>query len=388
MGTKVAPTYAIIFMNWFEEKYVYTYKQKPRVWFRFIDDVWGVFRGTESEMKEFIDHLNRVHESIKFTAEYSKKQVVFLDMITMVDSTKRISTTLYVKPTDNHGYLDFSSSHPIHNKTSIPYSQFLRIKHNCSEWEYFAEHSLKMCIHLSLRGYPNDLIYSSLMRVAGMEREDLIRAQPKKSSEKKQIFCIIDFNPYNPDIKTIINKHWPILERSSSTRSLLDYNITVGYRKPKNLGDILCRTDISQISLNEKNNLPLCPLLGRCGHCPRLNKTGRIMSHSTGHKYKTHRKITCRSSNLIYCIECKWCSKQYVGQTKNQLSVCMNNHISSIKNHMDTPLARHMNREHSVEVKPPIKVTILQLMRTENSHQRDKWENIWIARLNSISRLG
>ena len=74
--------------------------------------------------------------------EYSKEQVVFLDVTTYISEHNKIETTLYVKPTDSHGYLDFDSSHPYHNKSSIPYSQFLRVKRNCSQWEEFATHDL------------------------------------------------------------------------------------------------------------------------------------------------------------------------------------------------------------------------------------------------------
>ena len=47
MGTRVAPTYANLFMDSIERKYIYTYSRKPIVYFRFIDDVWGIFRGSE-----------------------------------------------------------------------------------------------------------------------------------------------------------------------------------------------------------------------------------------------------------------------------------------------------------------------------------------------------
>ena len=40
MGTKVAPSYAINFMNSFEKEHVYTYHQQPLVWKRFIDDIF------------------------------------------------------------------------------------------------------------------------------------------------------------------------------------------------------------------------------------------------------------------------------------------------------------------------------------------------------------
>ena len=124
MGTRVAPTYAIIFMNNFESTYVYSYHQKPRIWYRFIDDIWGIFKGSETELLSFLNHLNAVHPTIKFTWDYSKTSVTFLDVTTYV-KTGKVLTTLYVKPTDNHGYLDFSSCHPTHNKHSIPHSQFL-----------------------------------------------------------------------------------------------------------------------------------------------------------------------------------------------------------------------------------------------------------------------
>ena len=172
MGTRVAPTYAIIFMNRFEETFVYSYPKRPRIWFRFIDDVWGVFKGSKDDFELFATHLNRVHDSIKFTYESSKTKVTFLDVTTLVINGK-LETTLNIKETDNHGYLYFSSCHPYHNKLSIPYSQFLRIRRICSKWEYFAEHALKLTMYLSLRGYPLQLIEESLDKVSKMRREEL-----------------------------------------------------------------------------------------------------------------------------------------------------------------------------------------------------------------------
>jgi hypothetical protein len=53
----------------------------------------------------------------------------------------------------------------------------------------------------------------------------------------------------------------------------------------------------------------------RCRYCPNLNKTGSITSTVTGKVHATMTNISCRSSNLIYCITCRKCKKQYVGQT-------------------------------------------------------------------------
>ena len=43
MGTKMAPSYANLFMTRFEGKYVYTYPVQPKLWKRFIDDIFLIW---------------------------------------------------------------------------------------------------------------------------------------------------------------------------------------------------------------------------------------------------------------------------------------------------------------------------------------------------------
>ena len=82
MGTRVAPTYANLFMDYIERKFIYPQRIKPRIWFRFIDDIWGIFNGSESELLTFVEYCNSFHELIKFTIEYSRNEVSFLNVIT------------------------------------------------------------------------------------------------------------------------------------------------------------------------------------------------------------------------------------------------------------------------------------------------------------------
>ena len=44
-----------------------------------------------------------------------------------------LCTSVYYKPTDLHSYLLYSSSHPSHVENSIPFSQFLRLRHSCGD---------------------------------------------------------------------------------------------------------------------------------------------------------------------------------------------------------------------------------------------------------------
>ena len=86
----------------------------------------------KNKLKSFIDKINKVHPKIRFTAEWSKASINFLD-VTQSLIEGLIETDLYVKPTDSHQYLQSSSCHPFHCKEVIPYSQALRLNHICSE---------------------------------------------------------------------------------------------------------------------------------------------------------------------------------------------------------------------------------------------------------------
>ena len=71
MGTKLAPSYANLFMTQFEEKYVYTYPLQPKLWKRFIDDIFMIWSHGMDSLLKFINHLNIVHPTIQFTIDIS-----------------------------------------------------------------------------------------------------------------------------------------------------------------------------------------------------------------------------------------------------------------------------------------------------------------------------
>ena len=56
------------------------------IWWRYIDDTFFIWKNSEESLKVFIQQVNIFHSTIKFTAEYSKKQVNFLDVtIKLID---------------------------------------------------------------------------------------------------------------------------------------------------------------------------------------------------------------------------------------------------------------------------------------------------------------
>ena len=76
---------------------------------------------------------------VSISQEFSKESLPFLDLkVKLLEGN--IKTDLYIKETDKHQYLHYSSSHPNNTKRSIVFSEALRMKRICSEEEDFNTH--------------------------------------------------------------------------------------------------------------------------------------------------------------------------------------------------------------------------------------------------------
>jgi hypothetical protein len=130
MGTKMAPSYANIFMGKLEKLIIQSAPYKPNFLVSFYRRRCHEVDESEENLNRFFDHANYVHPSIRFIHETSRNNISFLDTYTTCDNGI-MSTDIYSKPTDTHQYLSPQSCHPNHCTKSIPYSQALRIKRIC-----------------------------------------------------------------------------------------------------------------------------------------------------------------------------------------------------------------------------------------------------------------
>ena len=79
-------------------------------------------------LKIFIDYLNNIHSTIKFTSSHSSTNIPFPEVSVSLTNGGSISTDLYTKPTDKHQHLLYSSCHPLNTKKAIPFSLALRLR--------------------------------------------------------------------------------------------------------------------------------------------------------------------------------------------------------------------------------------------------------------------
>ena len=418
MGTKVAPSFANIFMADFEKKHVYTYPTKPSIWLRYIDDIFLIWEHGETELQCFLDHLNQCHPTIKFTSEFSTTKVNFLDTTIHVDLDGSLYTDLYCKPTDSHNYLRYESAHPHHCKGSLPYSQFLRVRRICTHLEDFDRNALMLAQHFDRRGYPPALTDESLICARRASRDELLHPPPKADTPAlgEHLFSITTHIPGAQPLKKIITNNWPILGRTNTTEALHSKKITFGSRRTLNLRDLLVSSTLKVPTTTPKltSDDPVTPMnscraISKCNYCPVLDHSGTISSTSTGRIYFSKKHISCRSHNLIYCITCKVCSLQYVGQTSNHIGERFKMHFQNIKSALDSkrpnnpkksksksskpePIGRHFS-SHNHHGTSDIIIHVLDFISAPSKSppgqlQRDDLERKWIHRLQTISPRG
>ena len=400
MLTKVAPSNANSFMGDFEETHVYTYEKPPLTWDRFIDDILSFYTHGREELDKFIAHLNSCHSTIKFTADISDKEVHFLDLTIKLNEDGTLTTSLYSKPTDSHNYLLYNSSHPDHCKSGMPYSQLLRVRRICSEESDFITHSFTMCNHFVRRGYPQEIVENALIKAFQKNRIDLLSDNTSDSNKvEDNLFVITTYQPEFTAVRDTIKSNWGFLTRSNNTKYLHDKKIIFGHRRSKNLKELLTKAKIeyppkakkSQPNILVAHSNP-CKTKN-CRYCPRINRSGRILSKFTKRTYSSKIRVDCKSNNLIYCITCNQCGIQYVGQTKRRLMDRFQGHFYKISTKdTDDAVGRHFNQPNHSGI-TDVTIHIVDFIHAHPDSERSLQirrtvERNWQHRLHTIAPLG
>ena len=131
-----APTYTTSVLGYLEE---ILYQEVEQIfdlyfklyfeqnWKRFNDDCLIIFTKEESELNLLHATVNNLYLSFKFTIEYDKTSLPFLDLM-VINKGGKIETDLFYKNTDSKQYLLFNSCHPKNTRNNIPYNLARRIK--------------------------------------------------------------------------------------------------------------------------------------------------------------------------------------------------------------------------------------------------------------------
>jgi len=139
------------------------------------------------EITNFIEHANNYHPTIKFTADISDKEIIFLD--TCIYKGERfekesiLDTHTYFKPTETFQYTHFKSCHPPGVKIGFVKGEGLRLLRTNSSEETFIENIRIFKLRLRARGYPNNLIDKTLSEVKFSDRKKALKDNTRVQKE-------------------------------------------------------------------------------------------------------------------------------------------------------------------------------------------------------------
>uniref|UniRef100_A0A8C5MGY3 Reverse transcriptase domain-containing protein n=1 Tax=Leptobrachium leishanense TaxID=445787 RepID=A0A8C5MGY3_9ANUR len=347
MGSNMAPAYANLFMDAFEKNFVYSHPFFARfvhVWWRYIDDVFGIWLGNLEDLETFFKDINGVSEHIKFTMTHSRERIDFLDL-TLIIEGERLSSDLFTKPTDRNSLLHFRSFHPANTLRSLPRSQLLRVVRNVSDPGVRKDRLESMVNKFKTRGYPATLLRGELHRVESFDRMTMISRRTPKHRHKTRIPFVSKFSQVSGRINNVIRRHWGILHKAyKEIPFFLDPPI-FAYKRNRNLRDHLIKADIGPLKVKQQKFLGIpkkgtFPCLG-CSSCNAVIKGDFLLHPHTGDKIWIRDFYTCESSYVVYILKCP-CGLLYVGETTTKMKERFSKHKSTIRTgRYDLPVPEH-----------------------------------------------
>ena len=246
MGTKMAVSFANIFMAAVETEIISRSHLKPLTWKRYIDDVFSLWNINKGEISSFIELANNYHPTIKFTAEISDTEITFLD--TCVYKGERfnkesiLDVRTHFKPTETFQYTHFTSCHPPGVRKGFVKGEALRLLRTNSSKTTFEENITQFKRRLRDRGYPDNLLENVLSEIKFNER--MLALLNKQKTRKRILPFVTEYRPSVPNLKNILMSKWHLIENQPLLREIYKDPPLLSYRKGRSLKNVLVRAKL------------------------------------------------------------------------------------------------------------------------------------------------
>ena len=186
-------------------------------WYRYLDDCQKFLKVNLIKPERLLSILNQINNNIQFSMEKSQTRLTFLDIM-ISKSGAKIWMDIYYNPTDSKRYVPFTSNHPWHCLTYLPFSLARRI---CTivENENVKEKRFKELKKTLLeQKYPKSLIEASILRAKEIPLEILRQSKTAKNEEITPF--IITYNPNNPNVFPMIKQSFDNFQYSKTVSNI------------------------------------------------------------------------------------------------------------------------------------------------------------------------
>ena len=320
---------------------------------RFLDDLSFTWRGSVRQFDTFLNAVNSIGTSLKFTlkGEVGTK-VNFLDVVLELDDGN-FRTSLFVKPTDSARYLNRRSDHSNHQFKSSPYSQFRRAVVICSRRDDCIKSIEYMEKKYISSGYKPVELRAAKDKALMLNRDQILSAvrEPKAVNGDVESDNVLTYVIQQDPNMTGVLRSFMKSKAQLLKKFIGDRRLIIAERRNPNMASLLfakssfshCEKDIRQTQQCGTRGCLTCPIM-------TVPKTIKLNSDIN---IKLDFSLTCKAENCIYlfiCNECEGNSGFYFGKTFNKSHVRFNSHRSCFKvsNNVyeKSALSHHVFMEH------------------------------------------
>ena len=275
----------------------------------------------------------------------SQAEINFLDT-TVFTVDNKLRTKIYVKPTDKHSCLRSKSEDLNSTKKSITYSQGLRFNNTCYNRSDLHNNCKRLLNTLTKRGYNKADTTTQINRTITIPRN--VSLNKIKTSNTERLPLTVTYNKTLPDLKTIIDKNWDILQIEPKLKEIFAEPPILAFKRNKNISDIIgCNKDFynkKNLNVNKFNKGKCQPCFTRSINlcCKQLKTCSTFQSAFNKNTFLIRHNVTCKSSCVIYLMECCLCEKsQYVGKSEYSLNLRINTYGNDVWRTDGPPCDKH-----------------------------------------------
>ncbi len=366
MGGRLSPIIANIFMEQLEYRALLSGITIPRLYLRYVDDIFIIWDSDRGNYLDFLEFLNNLHPDIRFMLEEEKEgSLAFLDVrVTRpgfsnenskhLKNTDKVQIAVYRKETHVDRYLNYRSAHPLSTKRKIVHGLWLRAM------RLLKDHPIQLAEELNhlkraFSGPNNAYPWNVLTRWYGQFREKvrenpaILKVRTRLTSDTlfdrngQQRFYLPtaemrlgqnEVQTPDPQVSALemdlmqqtIGIGTPVVSTASGTSAQAAVGLLGGDVRPSEL----------MVPKRQAMVIPFVPGLGE--YLRQIAKQhdittwfsfpGKISQLFTKHRGRSH---LSKSQNVIYSTQCS-CGLEYIGESRRNLKIRVNEHLQNSSN--------------------------------------------------------
>ena len=135
----------------------------------------------------------------------------------------------------------------VSTKTSIPFSQFLRLRRLCSDNADFKEKAEEMVSFFLQRWYPENMVKKAFDQIRPIQRQKTLQPNSKTAAAERTIMSLL-YHPLTIRMRNIILSNWSLLQACTEVAKIFSWPPLIAYKCDTNIWDMSVRSKLQQPS--------------------------------------------------------------------------------------------------------------------------------------------